>query len=57
MEDNVILTYKTIIYVPKSTELRKLVMNEMHNVPYAGNPRYQKTIAAVRIQHFWLRMK
>jgi hypothetical protein len=29
----------------------------MHNVPYVGHPSYQKTIAAVRSQYFWLGMK
>jgi hypothetical protein len=29
----------------------------MHNVPYAGHPRYQKTIAAVKSQYYWLDMK
>jgi len=29
----------------------------MHNVPYIGHPRYWKTIAAVRVQYFWLGMK
>ena len=32
-------------------------MNEMHNVPYAGHTRYQKTIATVRGQYFLLGMK
>ena len=32
-------------------------MNEMHNVPYAGNPLYQNKIAAVISQYFWLGMK
>jgi len=29
----------------------------MHNVPYDGHPRYQKTIAAVRSQEFWFGMR
>jgi hypothetical protein len=45
--------HKNRIYVPSSGELRNLVLKEMHNVPYAGNPGYQKTIAAVRSQFFW----
>ena len=57
MEDNKILIYKSRVYVPNSGELRKLVMNEMHNVPYAGHPRYQNKIAAIISQYFWLGMK
>ena len=38
-------------------ELRNLVMDEIHKVPYAGHLRYLKTITAVRSQYFWPRMK
>ena len=31
-------------------------MNEMHNVPYVGNPRYQKEIATIRSLYFWPRI-
>jgi hypothetical protein len=41
--------HKNRIYVPISGELRNLVLKEMHDVPYAGNPSYQKTITTVRI--------
>jgi hypothetical protein len=29
----------------------------MHNLPYVGNPGYQKTIAAVKSQYYWPGMK
>jgi hypothetical protein len=29
----------------------------MHNVPYAGHPGYQKTIAVVKRQYYWPGMK
>jgi hypothetical protein len=45
--------HKNIICVPSSGEIRNLVLKEMHNVPYARHPGYQKTIAAVRSQFFW----
>jgi hypothetical protein len=41
MEDG-LLMHKNIIYVPSSGELRNLVLKEMHNVPYARHPGYQK---------------
>ena len=44
LEDDEILTYKRIVYVPNSWELRKLEMNEMHNVPYARHSRYQQKL-------------
>jgi hypothetical protein len=37
--------------------MKNLVLREMHNVPYVGHPGYQKTIAVVKGQYFWPRMK
>jgi hypothetical protein len=51
------LLYKNKIYVPNSKELRIMILKEMHNVPYAGHPGYQKKVAAVKSQYFWLGMK
>jgi hypothetical protein len=45
------------IYVPNSQELKKLRLGEMHNVPYVGHLGYQKTIAVVKSQYYWLGMK
>jgi hypothetical protein len=49
--------HKNKIYVPSSRELRNLVLKEMHDVPYAGHPDYQKKITAIRRQFFELGMK
>jgi hypothetical protein len=49
--------HKSRIYVPSFEELMNLVLKEMHDVPYAGHPGYQKTITVVRIQFFWPGMK
>jgi hypothetical protein len=49
--------HKNRIYVPSSVELRNLILKEMHDVIYVGNPGYQKKITVVRIQFFWPRMK
>jgi hypothetical protein len=48
--------HKRRIYVPSSGELRNLVLKEMHDVPYARHPGYQKTITPIRSQFFWLGM-
>jgi hypothetical protein len=45
--------HKNRIYVPSSIEMRNLVLKEMHDVPYAGHPSYQKMITIVRSQFFW----
>jgi hypothetical protein len=34
-----------------------MISREMNNVPYAGHPGYQKTIATVKSQYYWLGMK
>jgi hypothetical protein len=34
-----------------------VILKEMHNVPYAGNLGYQKTVATVKIQYYWPCMK
>ena len=39
--------HKNRVYVHNSTKLRKLVMNEMHKVPYVGHRGYQKTIGTI----------
>jgi hypothetical protein len=52
-----ILLHKIRIFVPKFQDLKRIILHEMHNVPYAGNPGYQKTVAAVKIQQFWPGMK
>jgi hypothetical protein len=57
MKEDVLLIHKNRICVPSSGELRNLVLKEMHNVRYVGHPGYQKTIAVVRSQLFWLGMK
>jgi hypothetical protein len=55
-EDGLLMN-KNRIYVPTFGEISNLVLKEMHNVPYARHPGYQKTIAAVRNQFFWPGMK
>ena len=40
-----LLTYKGRIYIPNVAYLRRVVMDEIHQAPYSGHPRYQKTIA------------
>ena len=53
MEEDGILTYKGRIYIPNVANLRRVVMDEIHQALYSGHPRYQKTIATARKQYFW----
>jgi hypothetical protein len=57
MKEYGILMYKGKVYVLNSNELKNAVLKEMHNVPYIGNPGYQKTIATLRNQYFLLGVK
>jgi hypothetical protein len=52
-----ILLHKNIIFVPNVKELKRIILHEIHNVPYTGYPGYHKIIAAVKSQYFWPGMK
>jgi hypothetical protein len=49
--------YKGKVYVLNSNELKNTPRKEMHNVPYAGQLGYHKTITIVRSQYFCRGMK
>ena len=38
-------------------DLRRIVMDEIHKMPYFCNLRYLKTISRARKKYFWLAMK
>jgi hypothetical protein len=57
LETDGILLYKNKIYVPNVQDLKLMILHEMHKVPYAGHPGYQKTVAAVKSHYFWPSMK
>ena len=57
LEEDGLITYKNIIYIPNVAYLRRVVMDEIHQAPYFGHPGYEKMIATVRKQYFWPRMK
>jgi hypothetical protein len=45
-----ILLHKKKKFIPNVQDLKRIILHEMHNVPYAWHPGYQKTIAAVKRQ-------
>jgi hypothetical protein len=57
LETDGTLLYKNKIYVPNVQDLKHMILHEMHNVPYAGHPGYQKIVAAVKSHYFWPGMK
>ena len=56
MELDRIIMPNNRVYVPNFGELRKLVKNEMHIVPYVGHLGSKRTFASIRSQQFWLGM-
>jgi hypothetical protein len=57
LKEDEILMYKDKVYVSNSNEMKNEVLKEIHNVPYVGHPRYQKTITVVIRKCFWPIMK
>jgi hypothetical protein len=57
LKEDGILMYKHIVYVPNDHELKNLLFSDMHKVPYVRHIVYQKTIATVKKQYYWLGMK
>jgi hypothetical protein len=52
-----LLLYNNRLYVPDSTEMKHLIMDEFHRRPYVGHPGYQKMITTVRQLYYWPGMK
>ena len=46
-----------MLYIPNMTEIKLIVMNELHKQLYSGHPRYQKLITMIRKDLFWPNMK
>ena len=57
LEEGVLLTYKGRIYIPNVAELRRVVMDEIHQAMYSSHPGYEKTIVTATKQYFWPGMK
>ena len=57
VEEDGLLTYKNRISIPNVADLRRVVMDEIHQAPYSRHLGYQKTIATARKKYFWPGMK
>eukprot|EP00253_Pinus_taeda_P022079 PITA_22079 len=51
------LLYKKRLFVPNDNNLKNLILNEFHTSHYAGHPRYQKMLTALRKKYYWPGMK
>ena len=45
------------MYIPSDLELRKQMLDELHQVPYSMHPIYQKVVTTAQKSYFWLGMK
>ena len=51
------MLYKNRLYVPNTSKIKLLILNEVHKSPYSGHLRYQKMITMLRKEYFWPNMK
>ena len=42
------LRFKNLIYVPNHSNIKHIILRELHNNPYARHPRYQKFITTLK---------
>jgi hypothetical protein len=40
--------HKNKNFVPNVQDLKCMILHEIHNVPYAGHPGYQKIVAVIK---------
>ena len=57
LEEDELLTYTNIIYIPQVGYMKRIAMDEIHQAPYSGHLGYQKTIATTQKKYFWPGMK
>ena len=54
---NGLVRFQENIYVPDSSELKKVILREFHAKPYSGHPGYQKTLTAVKRYYYFPNLK
>lgn len=52
-----LVRFMDMIYVSDDSELKKLILRELHVKPYLGHPRYRKTLIAVKKFYYWPNLK
>ena len=52
-----LMLYKNRLYVPNIPEIKLLILNEVHKIPYSGHLGYQKMIKMLRKDYFCPNMK
>ena len=57
MDEDILLIFKSRLYIPNFADLKKMAMDEIHQMPYSEHLGYQKTITTIRKKYFWTRIK
>ena len=57
MEEDNLLTLKVQLYIPKGVELRKILLDKLHKIPYSSHPSYEEMIKVARKQYIFPGMK
>ena len=52
-----LLLFKNGLYVPNISEVKLLILNEIHKIPYSRHRGYEKMITMLRKEYFWPNMK
>jgi hypothetical protein len=55
--NDVLVTYKGRLHIQNCDDLKRFIMDELHKIPYIGNPNYQKMITTTRKLFYWPRLK
>lgn len=56
VEEDLIIARGNRIYVPKVEGLKSLLLKECHDTLWAGQPRWQRTLALLTQGYFWPQM-
>jgi len=57
LEEDGVLVFQGQFYISNNAKIKKLVLDEIHQMPYSSHPGYQKTITTTRKQYYWPMMK
>ena len=49
-----LLLHKRRLYIPNSTDIKLIIMDELHKIHYSGHPGYPKMITMTRKDVFGL---
>ena len=57
LKEDYLLVFKGKLYIPNCVDLKKVVMDEIHQIPYYEHSGYQKIITTETKKYFSPRMK